>query len=124
MAKGQVSMGVASLIGFILFIIIAAVLFHYDQWWPGLIVGFGFGLSLRNALMRRAFEAVADLVVFLPLFIFERYNIGHDILVSLPIIFLICGIYIMVREFYYGIKMVIQKKDKPKKGSGLDKDDK
>lgn len=119
MDKKPVSMGIANLVGFVLFLIIAAILCYYDQWWPGLIIGFGFGLALRNTLLRRAFESVADLVVFIPLFIFERYNLGRDILVSLPIIFLIAGIYIMVREFYYGIKMVVQKKR-----SGLNKDDK
>lgn len=109
MAKPHTSNGVATLIGFLVFAILWGILAYYDLWWPGFILAFGLGLAVRNTMIGRLFETILDLAIFLPLFIFDRFNIGTEVLVSLPVIFLICAVYIILREVYVGWRMVTKK---------------
>lgn len=80
-----------------LFLIALAILIITDAWWPGIMLGIGLPLALRQFLLGRTYDMGITLLVFVGTFITVEYDISWR--VFLPILFTIGAIYILAREY-------------------------
>jgi ABC-type multidrug transport system fused ATPase/permease subunit len=80
-----------------LFLIALAVLAFTGNWWPGIMLGVGLPLALRQYLLGRTYDMCLSLLVFVGTFITVQFDITWRIF--LPILFTLGAIYILFREF-------------------------
>jgi len=80
-----------------LFLVALAVLAFTDNWWPGIMLGIGLPLALRQYLLGRTYDMGVSLLVFVGTFVTVQFDITWRIF--LPILFTLGAIYILFREF-------------------------
>jgi hypothetical protein len=97
MAHLLVSKRKAQALSSALFLLSLAVLIFTDAWWPGIMLGIGIPLALRQYLLGRTYDMIVSLLVFVGTFIFVEFDIPWRIF--LPTIFSIGAIYILCREW-------------------------
>ncbi len=98
MAHPIVSRKKAQIFSFILFILGIVTLAIFQDWWPGIMLAFGFPIALREFLLGKRYDALISLCVFSGAYVTVEFNIPWDIL--LPMIFIIGGIHIFFRDFF------------------------
>lgn len=81
------------------FFIVLAVLFYTDFWWPGILIAIWAMLALRQWLSNRKFDLIMTSVILGGLFIVSFFNITFSVLI--PVLFVLGGLYIIFREFFY-----------------------
>lgn len=75
------------------------VLFFTNTWWPGILIVVWAWLGLRQWLSNRKFDLIVASVILWGLFLMSFLNISLNVLV--PVLFVLGGIYIVFREFYF-----------------------
>ncbi len=97
MSQPLVSRKRAQAISSALFLLSLATLIYTDQWWPGILLGIGLPLALRQYLLGRTYDMIISLVVFIGGFITVGFDISWQLL--LPILFVLASVYVVLREF-------------------------
>lgn len=80
-----------------LFLLGLAALIATNAWWPGIMLGVGLPLALRQYLLGRTYDTMITLLVFIGTFVTVQFDISWQ--VFLPILFSIGALYILAREF-------------------------
>ena len=81
------------------FLIALAVLFYTQAWWPGILAAIWITLATRQFLNGRVYDLFISTIILIGLFLFYYLNIDWSILI--PVLFVIGGIYIISKEYYY-----------------------
>lgn len=81
------------------FLIALGILFATDGWWPGILLAIWAKLAVRQFLNGRIYDLVIASFVLIGLFAgtFFQWNWS----VVMPVLFVIGGIYIIFREYYF-----------------------
>lgn len=82
------------------FLVALGVLFATEYWWPGILLAIWVALAIREYLSGRYYDLAITSIILLGLFAFTFFQWGWSII--LPILFIIGGIYIIFREYFYG----------------------
>jgi len=82
------------------FLISLGLLFFTNFWWPGILLALWATLGTRQYLSGRNFDLIITSVILLGLFVVAL--LPFDVNVLLPVLFVIGGIYIIFREYYFG----------------------
>lgn len=80
------------------FLISLAVISYTNRWWPEILLAFGISLAFRQVLLGRAYDSFLSLVIFVGAYIGVTYEVSFEVL--LPAMFLIAGLYLLIREFF------------------------
>lgn len=81
------------------FLICLAVLFYTGFWWPGILLAIWLMLVVRQYLTGRMYDLAISSAILLSLFVINYFNINWTLL--MPALFIIGGVYIIFREYYY-----------------------
>ncbi len=81
------------------FLVSLGILFYTNSWWPGILLGLWAYLATRQYLMGRVYDFILTSIILIGLFIVSFFKIDWTILT--PILFVLGGIYIIFREFFY-----------------------
>lgn len=81
------------------FLVILGMLIYSNQWWPWILCGVWVWTGLRQFLTGRTYDFIVSSIILLGLFIISLFNIQWSIL--MPILFVIGGIYIIFREYFF-----------------------
>lgn len=74
-------------------------LFYTNFWWPGILIVLWGSISSREYLSKRYYDFFITSVILLGLFVMYYVKINWNIM--LPVLFVIGGIYIVSREFFF-----------------------
>lgn len=80
-----------------IFLIIIAILAFVGRWWPDILLAIAFSLSFRQLLLGRIYDAFLSLVIFVGAYIGVSFEVSFEVI--LPVLFLVAGLYILIREF-------------------------
>lgn len=80
-------------------LICLAVLFWSNFWWPGILLGILVWIGSRQYFTGRYWDLMITAVILISLFLVTLFNIDLSALV--PILFILGGIYIVFREYYF-----------------------
>ncbi|CDR33878.1 hypothetical protein [Criblamydia sequanensis] len=83
-----------------IFLIALGLLFFFNAWWPGIILAIWALLAVRQYFTGRYYDLFLTTLILLVLFFSVLFRIDLNVLT--PILFIIGGIYIVFREFFYG----------------------
>jgi hypothetical protein len=81
------------------FLIALAVLFITNTWWPGILVALWIALGVRQYLTGRIYDLCLTTLILLGLFVLSLFNFDWSVLI--PVLFVIGGVYIIFREFFF-----------------------
>lgn len=79
------------------FLLILAVLFYFNWWWPGILVAVWAFFALRQLLTNRQQDFLLTTLLLGSLFLVLIFNLSWNMLA--PILFLIGGGYVIYREY-------------------------
>lgn len=82
------------------FLISLGILFYTNLWWPGILVAIWVCLALRQYFSGRLYDLMISSIILLGLFFITLFNIHWSLL--MPILFVVGGIYIIFREYFFG----------------------
>lgn len=80
-----------------IFLIGIAIISYSGRWWPDLLLAIAISLSFRQFLLGRIYDAFLSLAIFVGAYIGVSFEVSFEVI--LPVVFLIAGLYILVREF-------------------------
>lgn len=89
----------AQILSFSFFILGIAYLAITQNWWPAIMLVFGFPIAFREYLLGRNYDAFVTIVVFLGIFLSVQFDYGWAVV--LPVLFTVAGIYIFFRDFFH-----------------------
>lgn len=75
------------------------ILFYTNAWWPGILLAIWATLALRQYLSGRIYDLMISSVILIGLFLITFFNVNWSLL--MPILFIIGGIYIIFREYFF-----------------------
>lgn len=81
------------------FLVALGILFYTNYWWPGILVAIWANVGLRQFLTGRIYDLCISTFILLGLFVVTIFNFEWSVL--LPILFVIGGIYIIFREYFF-----------------------
>lgn len=81
------------------FLIALGLLFYTGFWWPGILLAIWINVGLRQFLTNRIYDFCISTVILLGLFIVTLFNFEWAVL--LPVLFIIGGLYIIFREYFF-----------------------
>lgn len=81
------------------FLISLGALFYFNWWWPGILIAVWLTLSLRQLLTGRMFDFTISSIALIGLFLVSLYNLNWSVV--MPVLFVLCGIYLIIREYFY-----------------------
>lgn len=93
------SKGKADAIANGVFLIILGILLYANQWWPWILLALCANLGLRQYLTNRKFDMFVSIAIFGTMFIIAYFNITLAVL--MPILFMVGGAYLILREYFY-----------------------
>ncbi|MEI8125170.1 MAG: hypothetical protein WCG42_05405 [Parachlamydiaceae bacterium] len=76
------------------------ILYYTNTWWPGILLVAWASLGMRQYLSGRIYDLVISSIILLGLFGITIFDIKSAVLV--PVLFIIGGIYIIFREYFFG----------------------
>lgn len=76
-----------------------AILFLTNGWWPGILLAILVWIGSRQYFTGRYWDLAVSSIILLSLFFVTFFNIDLSVLV--PLTFIIGGIYIVFREYYF-----------------------
>jgi hypothetical protein len=82
-----------------IFLIGLGILFYTRAWWPGILLVICAWLAFRQYFTGRLFDMSVTIAILAGFFIISYFHINWDIL--MPILFVLGGIYIILREYFY-----------------------
>lgn len=81
------------------FLISLGILFYTNAWWPGILIAIWATLALRQYFSGRIYDLMISSVILIGLFLINFFNINWSLL--MPILFVVGGIYIIFREYFF-----------------------
>lgn len=81
------------------FLIGLGILFYTNAWWPGILIAIWVSLALRQYLTSRTYDLIISTFILVGLFLITLFKLDWSLL--MPILFVIGGIYIIFREYYF-----------------------
>lgn len=81
------------------FLICLGILFYTNYWWPGILLALWVTVSLRQFLTGRVYDFCISTFVLLGLFVVSFFDFEWSVL--LPVLFVVGGIYIIFREYFF-----------------------
>jgi predicted membrane protein len=81
-------------------LIFLGILFYLNAWWPGILLAIWAFLGTRQFLTERYFDFALSTTLLVGSFLLTLFNIDWKILG--PILFILGGLYIIFREYFYG----------------------
>lgn len=82
-----------------IFFILLGILFYTNAWWPGILIAIGVTFALRQFLTGRAIDFFVTLGILA--FIIAVSFAGFTFSILMPLLFVLGGIYIIIREFFF-----------------------
>ena len=82
-----------------IFLISLGLLFYTNYWWPGILLAIWASLAARQYLSGRVYDLAISSAILLSLFIISIIKLDWAIL--MPILFVIGGLYIIFREYFF-----------------------
>ncbi len=82
-----------------IFLILLGFLFYFNWWWPGILVAVWASLATRQVLSGRMQDLLLSTFLLGSLFIVAYFQLSWNLMT--PILFVLGGLYIILREFYY-----------------------
>ena len=99
MSRLVVSKKKATVISNGIFLICVGIMIFTNTWWPGIIVAIAVTITSRQYLYGRYYSAIISAVIFTALFILAMTRFNFDVLA--PILFIIAGIFLIIREYFF-----------------------
>lgn len=81
------------------FLICLGILFYTNYWWPGILLAIWVNAGLRQILTGRLYDFSISTLILVGLFVVTFFNFEWAVL--LPVLFVIGGIYIIFREYFF-----------------------
>lgn len=81
------------------FLIGLGVLLFTQAWWPGILLVLWICLFLRQYLTGRWYDAFLSTVILVGLFFVSFIKVNWSVII--PVLFVIGGIYLIFREYFY-----------------------
>lgn len=81
-------------------LIALGLLFYLNAWWPGILIAIWAFLGTRQLLTKRHFDFLITTIIMIGAFFLTVFNIDWSTLG--PILFILGGLYIIFREYFYG----------------------
>lgn len=81
------------------FLIGLGILLFTNSWWPGILLVIWASLFLRQYLTGRNYDAFISTVILVGLFLVTFIKINWSVII--PVLFVIGGIYLIFREYFY-----------------------
>lgn len=81
------------------FLIGLGILLFTGAWWPGILLVLWVSLFLRQYLTGRLYDAFLSTVILVGLFLVSFIKINWSVII--PVLFVIGGIYLIFREYFY-----------------------
>lgn len=82
-----------------IFFILLGILFYTNAWWPGILVAIGVTFALRQFLTGRTIDFIVTLAILAFIILITYAGLALSIL--MPILFILGGIYVIVREYFF-----------------------
>lgn len=99
MAKPLMSKKKAHALSNGVFLICLAILFYTNLWWPGILLALWATIGLRQHLLGRRFDFIVTSIIFIGLFLVSVFKLEWNVL--MPVLFLVGGLYLIVREYFF-----------------------
>ncbi|MBS4167383.1 hypothetical protein [Parachlamydia sp. AcF125] len=100
MAEPLLSKGKADAIANGVFLIcLGILLYSSERWWPGILLAIWGSLAVRQYLTGRIFDFAISSFILLGLFLATIFQISWSTL--MPLLFVIGGVYLVVREYWF-----------------------
>lgn len=81
------------------FLILLGFLFYTEQWWPGILFALGLTFAIRQYLTGQRLDFLMTLII---IGILGAITLaGHVFSISLPLLFIAGGIYLIGKETFY-----------------------
>ncbi len=77
-----------------------SALFYFDLLWPEIILVVGLAIALKQFLAGAIFDPLASLVIFGCMYISVKMNMGWEILIPLPALIFVIGVFILLHEYF------------------------
>lgn len=90
------------------FLVGIGILFWTNGWWPGILLVIWAALATRQYFTARIWDFSISTVILVGLFITTFFNITWSVL--MPVLFVIGGIYIIFREYFFTEDIIVIKK--------------
>lgn len=81
------------------FLIGLGILLFTNYWWPGILLVLWVSLFLRQYLTGRFYDTLISTIILVGLFIVSFIKLNWSVLI--PVLFVIGGIYLIFREYFY-----------------------
>lgn len=81
------------------FLISLGLLFYTNYWWPGILLAIWASLGLRQYLTGRLYDLAISSFILIGLFLITALKLDWSVL--MPILFVVGGIYIIFREYFF-----------------------
>lgn len=81
------------------FLIALGVLFYTGAWWPGILLAIWVLLAVRQYFSGRKYDLFISSFILLGLFLVNYFKFDWTVL--MPILFVIGGVYIIFREYFF-----------------------
>lgn len=81
------------------FLIGLGVLFYMNWWWPGILIAIWASLATRQLLSGRMQDLLLSSFLLGALFIVAFFHLSWNLMT--PILLILGGAYLILREFYY-----------------------
>lgn len=91
------------------FLVAIGILFWSNFWWPGILLAIWATLATRQYLTGRIWDFTITSIILLGLFVVTLFNINWSVLI--PVLFVIGGIYIIFREYFFSEDIEIDPKE-------------
>lgn len=81
------------------FLFCLGILFATNAWWPGILLALWVSLGLRQYLSGRLYDLFLSTLILVGLFVVSLLKLDWSVL--MPILFIVGGIYIVFREYFF-----------------------
>jgi len=99
MAKAILSKRKADAISNGVLLISLGILFYLNAWWPGILLAVWAWLGARQYFTGRHFDLTITTIILIGLFLIDYFNV--QLLMLMPILFTVGGVYIIFREYFF-----------------------
>ena len=99
MAAQKMSVGKAHTLSFGLFLIGIGILFYVESWWPAITLVVGLPITFRQYLLGHTTDMIVSFIISVGIFVTVQFNLSTKN--SLPVLFIIGGLYIFIRELFF-----------------------
>lgn len=80
-------------------LICLGILFYTNTWWPGILLAIWATLAVRQYFSGRIYDLIISSAILISLFLIIFFHIDWSLL--MPVLFVVGGIYIIFREYFF-----------------------